>query len=271
MLLPPGVDPAVIERLPLAQKLELLALLEEKQRRLGQKAFFHLYPEKPSIWTGPEVCGGALSPGRIIHGRDGYRKHLEFFKAGARYRERCAMCANRVGKTFGMGGYEMSAHLTGLYPDWWEGRRFPGPIRAWAAGKTNETTRDIVQATLLGEVVSGTRKALSGTGIIPGDCIDMARITWKMGVADLVDTIRVKHVSGGWSLLGLKSYQQGRGSFEGTAQHVIWLDEEPDAAVYGECLIRTATTGGIVMITFTPLLGLSEVVLQFMPGDQRPD
>ncbi len=31
----------------------------------------------------------------------------------------------------------------GRYPDWWEGRRFSGPVRAWAAGKTNETTRDV--------------------------------------------------------------------------------------------------------------------------------
>jgi phage terminase large subunit-like protein len=140
----------------------------------------------------------------------------------------------------------------------------------WAAGKTNETTRDIVQTTLLGEVIPGVRKGVSGTGIIPGDTIDLGRIAWKQGVADLVDTVRIKHVSGGHSLLGLKSYQQGRGAFEGTAQHGIWLDEEPDLDVYGECLIRTATTGGIILITFTPLLGLSEVVLQFMPADMRP-
>jgi hypothetical protein len=53
------------------------------------------------------------------------------------------MAANRVGKTEGAGGYEMTCHLTGRYPDWWEGRRFSGPVRAWAAGKTNETTRDV--------------------------------------------------------------------------------------------------------------------------------
>jgi phage terminase large subunit-like protein len=31
-------------------------------------------------------------------------------------------------------------------------------------------------------------------------------------------------------------------------------------------LIRTATTGGIVMLTFTPLQGLTKTVKQFMPG-----
>ncbi len=80
----------------------------------------------------------------------------------------------------------------------------------------------------------------------------------------------MRHASGGWSVLGLKAYNQGRGSFEGTAQHVIWLDEEPPMDVYGECLIRTATTDGIVMLTFTPLAGMSEVVLGFLPAEMRP-
>ena len=51
----------------------------------------------------------------------------------------------------------------------------------------------------------------------------------------------------------------------------IWLDEAPPMDVYGECLIRTATTNGIIMLTFTPLLGMSEVVLQFMSVEFRPD
>ena len=63
---------------------------------------------------------------------------------------------------------------------------------------------------------------------------------------------------------------QGPGSFEGTAQHGIWLDEEPPMDVYGECVIRTMTTDGIILITFTPLAGLSEVVMGFLPDEMRP-
>ena len=95
----------------------------------------------------------------------------------------------------------------------------------------------------------------------------LGKISWRQGVTDLIDTIRVRHRTGGWSKLGFKSYQQGRGSFEGTSKHIIWFDEEPPIEVYGEGLIRTATTGGIVMLTFTPLEGLSETVMQFLPGD----
>jgi len=181
------------------------------------------------------------------------------------------MAANRVGKTLGGGGYETALHLTGRYPDWWVGRRFKHAVSWWAAGKTNESTRDVVQACLLGEVVETEgRKSVSGTGLIPGELLN-PRISWKQGVADLVDTIRVKHVTGKWSYLAFKSYQQGRGSFEGVAQHGIWFDEEPPLDVYSEALIRTATTQGITMITFTPLEGMSETVLSFMPAEQRPD
>lgn len=201
--------------------------------------------------------------------RELYPKHLEFFRVGATWRERCFMAANRVGKTVA-GGYEMTCHLTGLYPEWWEGRRFRNPVRAWAAGDTNETTRDIIQLELLGQVVGvdGGRKGLDGSGLIPRDCIGQPK--WKQGVQDLIDTIPVLHVSGGWSMIGFKSFDQGRRAFQGTAKEVIWLDEECPEDVYGECLIRTATTRGLLMTTFTPLSGLTETVLQFLPGEMRP-
>lgn len=197
--------------------------------------------------------------------RELYPIHCEFFKAGAKYRERLLMAANRFGKTIAA-GFEVSAHLTGNYPHWWEGRRFDHPIEAWAAGDTNETTRDIIQKTLLGEVAwRDGRKCHDGVGIIPYAAHGSTR--WKTGVPDLVDYIEIKHASGGWSRLGFKSYDQGRRVFQGTAKHLIWLDEECPMDVYGECLIRTATTRGIMLLTFTPLLGMSELVRSFLQPD----
>jgi len=177
---------------------------------------------------------------------------------------------HNTGKTTAA-GYETACHLTGRYPEWWIGRRFHHPIRAWAAGDYNETTRDIVQKELLGEIdwTSG-RKGVDGSGVIPREYImqNSGMLTWKAGVADLIDTVKVRHKSGGMSTLGLKSYMQGRKSFQGTRQHLIWFDEEPPQDVYGEALIRTATTGGITMLSFTPLSGHSDVVQGFLP---RPD
>ena len=49
------------------------------------------------------------------------------------------------------------------------------------------------------------------------------------------------------------------------------MDEEPDLNIYTECLTRTMTTNGMVICTFTPLLGLSDVVLLFLPGGKLPE
>jgi len=190
--------------------------------------------------------------------RELYPRHLEFFEAGTTHRERLMLAANRVGKTEGVGGYELSLHLTGQYPDWWKGRRFNRPVRAWAAGDTSETVRDILQRKLMGPVGSW------GTGLLPGDTIE--RVVRSAGQVDTAKVLYIKHVSGSTSTLVFKSYDQRRESFQGTEQDIIWLDEEPSLDIYTECLLRTMTNNGMIMLTFTPLLGMSEVVLAFLPG-----
>jgi phage terminase large subunit-like protein len=235
-----------LSKLSAEEKLELIRILEERVNNASANKIKLMYPD-----TGPLR-------------RELYAKHMEFFAAGKDYRERCFMAANRVGKTEGAGGYETALHLTGQYPDWWPGRRFPHEIDAWVAGKTNETTRDIVQQKLFGRVtfVKG-EKCFSGTGLIPRETI--GKIAWKSGTQDLADTVEIKHLSGFTSKVGLKSYQQGRGAFEGTEKHVVWLDEEPPLEIYDECKIRTATVGGMVYMTYTPLEGASDTVMLFLP------
>ena len=171
-----------------------------------------------------------------------------------------------------MGGYELALHLTGRYPEWWPGHRFDRPIEAWAAGKTNETTRDIIQReTLFGPIKwFGRKKGVSGTGLIPAEDIDQETITWKRGIADFIDTIQIKSRFGGWSSLGIKSYEQGRGAFEGTAKDFIWDDEEPPLEIYTEQSIRLMTKSGLSALTFTPLEGMSDVVQAFLPGGRLP-
>lgn len=217
--------------------------------------------------------------------RELYPRHIQFFTAGGHHdpmpmwcpegcdgtphRDRLMLAANRIGKTESIGGFETALHLTGRYPDWWPGFRFSNPIECWAAGKSNETTRDIIQRKLLGKpAFKMGRKALDGRGLIPA--ADIGFPAWKRGIQDLVDTVPIKHRSGGWSLLGIKSYEQGRGAFEGTEKDVIWLDEEPPLEVYIECGVRLMTRKGLLLLTFTPLEGMSEVVLQFLPNGAVP-
>lgn len=224
----------------------LAAAIAEKNRRMRENKISTYYPD-----TGPLR-------------RELYPKHTQFFEAGSVYRERMMMAANRIGKTEGVGGYELVLHLTGQYPPWWTGRRFNRPIKAWAAGDTGKTVRDILQEKILGPVGS------FGTGLIPKACIN--KVLNKVGIADAVEIVSVKHISGGNSRLTFKSYDQRREAFQGTEQDVILLDEEPPMDVYTECLMRTMTNNGMVMLTFTPLMGMSEVVLSILPkGTESED
>lgn len=204
---------------------------------------------------------GRLFPDDGERRRELYQKHLEFFAAGSRYKERLFMAANRVGKTTA-GAYEVACHLTGRYPGWWQGRRFNGPVEIWACGSTTETTRDIVQRELFGPI------SAIGTGMIPGDVI-AAKPRSRANVADALESAWIKHATGGYSAIALKTYAQGRTSFEGTAKHVIWCDEEPPLDCYTEMLFRTATTRGILLTTFTPLQGISDVVKSFLEPEKE--
>lgn len=238
----PNFTPEQLQALPTEQLQEVLELTEQFQRLTERQKIDGYYPD--------------LGPLR----RELYPKHLQFFAAGAREKERCMLAANRVGKTEGVGGYELTLHLTGDYPAWWVGRRFTRATKWWAAGDTSKTVRDILQAKLLGPPGNAEKV---GTGLIPADRI--IRTTPKPGIPDAVESIHVHHASGGTSVLQLKSYDQGREAFQGTEQDGVLLDEEPPLEIYIECVIRTMTTNGLVMCTFTPLEGLSETVLHFLP------
>lgn len=163
------------------------------------------------------------------------------------------------------GSAEVAIHATGRYPSWWNGKVFPEATSGWCSGVTGEVTRDTIQRLLLGPL--GER----GTGFIPKEAIiDVAN---ARGQSDLADTILVKHVSGGRSRIKLKYYEQGREKFQADTLDWAWNDEEPPEDIYTEILTRTNATGGIVWTTFTPLLGMSNVVRRFMmePSAHRID
>jgi phage terminase large subunit-like protein len=213
-----------------ADKVDVLTkrLLAEQQRRLVENKLAHYKP---------------------------YPRQIDFHNAGATHRERLLCAGNQLGKTTA-GGLELAMHATGRYPDWWQGKRFDRPITAWACGTTGETTRDTVQRILVG------RPDTRGTGAIPKECL--GELVPARGVADLLDTIKVKHISGGVSTIGLKSYVSGRERFQGETLDCVWLDEECAPEIYTECLTRTNVGSNPVFMTFTPLLGVSEVVRRFL-------
>lgn len=186
-------------------------------------------------------------------------KHKAFFDATKLYREILLLGGNRSGKTRS-GAFICAVLATGLYPDWWEGVRFDGPVNIWAVGKTGQTTRDTVQEALIGPVGN------EGTGMIPLHCL--GKKVRLPGTPNAYDTVEVLHTSGKWSTIGFKSYKQETPSFYGTARHLVWLDEPAPEDIYNECLIRTSVlTGGgegRVIHTITPKEGLTRLLADFL-------
>lgn len=201
-----------------------------------------------------------------------YDWQKDFHAVGVDNQERMLSAGNRTGKTYS-GAAEVAFHLTGLYPDWWQGFRLKKPPLVWVGSQTNEQSRDVTQKELLGGLDEDW-----GHGAIPKFALGKYN-TRQAGIGDVVDTVDVT-----WhhnndeskpakkkSKLQFKSYEQGWKKFQGTAPDFIWLDEEPDYKIFTECQTRMGTSRGRMIVTFTPLSGQTDLVLYFQqehPGTQ---
>lgn len=196
-----------------------------------------------------------------------YPFQTKMFDAGSKHIARFACVGNRCGKTHS-GCMELSYHLTGRYPTmathgWeWNGHKFTNPTRCWAIGITGETTRKVLQLELIGTMDIRDTK-LIGTGTLPLDAIDIDTIE-KDGPASKV--LKIKHVSGGYSILEFRSTQQGHMALAGAAVDFILMDEEDEhdsLAIYSQGMTRLATTNGKMLITATPENGVSDLIQKF--------
>lgn len=226
-----------LSKLSRKQKIELLALLEEKERR----QFVYRYK--------------TFSEGL-------YPWQKKFIRLTSDYSQVCLMAANRVGKTR-TGTYIDSIHALGDYPDDWEGHKFVHPPLIWCLGYSGEKTRDLLQ-----EPIFGRRSEDSWEGgLIPPDrIIGHEAMT---GTPNAMRTVYVKHASGGTSKVQFWSYSQGQHAIMGDSVDWFHIDEEPkDQAIYPQVLTRTATgdkgQGGRGILTFTPENGRTDLVIGFM-------
>ncbi len=191
-----------------------------------------------------------------------HAKQLAFHNAGKEAVFRLFTAGNRTGKTF-CGCIEDAMHLTGVYPEWWDGHRFNHPITAWVASENFEVTRNVLQRVILGGYSNdeGLVEGLVHSSLI-------VKKTPLRGVSGAVDYADIKHSSGGLSRLYVKSYQQGRSKFQSERCHWIHLDEETPYDIYTECQMRIADVDGLGMgrliVTATPLKGYTEFVASFL-------
>jgi len=85
--------------------------------------------------------------------------------------------------------------------------------RCISPASTHPGGSDILQEKLLGPPGG------FGTGMIPAHLIHHR--TAKQGIADALETVWVRHRSGGMSVLAFRSYDQRPEAFQGSAQHLI--------------------------------------------------
>lgn len=241
-------NPEDLAKLSAKELDELEALVDADLRLYRQTKLYRLFPD-----TGPLR-------------RELYPKHLAFYAAGATHLERALVGANRSGKSLGI-CYEVTLHLTGWYPHWWEGYRFEKPVTFWSAGEDGKSVRESLQVHYAGSMTE------FGQGIIPGNLIEGR--TMSSGHAEAIESLSIRHPKG-FSRLLFKSYEQGRKSFQAAKIDGIQFDEEPPQPIYSEGSTRVMATepgqeNGLVMCGFTPLKGLSEVVQLYMPGGRPID
>lgn len=186
-----------------------------------------------------------------------FQHQREFFKTGAADR-RGILAANRIGKTVST-CYETAMHLTGIYPDWWDGYRFDKPITCMVAGEGWSQVALVLQNELLGtQDVKITENI--GTGAIPRHCI--ITDTMRNDGANCIG-VEIKHKSGTNSYLLFANYTQEVRQLQGFKLNLAVFDEQPPDDFFSEIVTRTATTQGKVLCSFTPLKGLNGLVSKF--------
>lgn len=112
-----------------------------------------------------------------------------------------------------------------------------------------------------------------GTGAIPKECLPdfNGHEGWspRPGIPDAIGSLTVKHKSGGYSTIGFKSFDQRREKFAGETLDIIYLDEECEYPIYSECLTRTNATDGLVIMTYTPIKGMTNLSLRFFEEEHK--
>jgi len=189
-----------------------------------------------------------------------YPMHREFFKAGKDHKFRLLMAGNQVGKSLAC-CFELVCHLTGEYPDWWEGKKLTEPTNFWVAGENTALLRQSIIQTLLGPVGE------YGTGLIRHKDLDFESLSDTQKLTTSITSLRVKHKSGKFCQVDFKSYDAGRTAFQAFKGSIL-MDEEPSLEIYNEIITRTVALGdnALVMINFTPLKGEGELIRNFLEG-----
>jgi phage terminase large subunit-like protein len=214
------------KKLTSQEKRELLAILDERERRLKEcKADFY----DPWPWQ---------------------REVIEKTKE---YHEIAAWKANRMGGTLTM-AFVVRCWTTGKYPDWWNGRRFPHATRGLIVGSSGEQLKNAAQKILVGNVKTGLGR---GEINLPYPILGVEDIhesaDFSSDTRGLMETLYVKHIGGGVSVIRLMTHTQSQDTLMGDELDWVMFDEFPqNEKLYNQAIPRIETTKGIIMVWATP-------------------
>lgn len=230
-----------IKNLPVSQKMKILDLLEKRQQTLDRNIL---------RW-------GKYYGENSIFPIDKYPKQKIFFEAGKYFKNRAISGGNRSSKSFSA-IFEISCHATGEYPTWWKGYRFEKKnLTIVCTSDDFKTSREVVQSYLL----KAEEGAEIGTGFLPYDTINFEES--KKLTKDTYDYLMIRNNRGGHTKIIFKSSSQGADLFQGTRADLFFFDEEPPISVFAEAVMRTTTTNGLIIVAYTPLKGITEVVKMY--------
>jgi phage terminase large subunit-like protein len=244
----------------------------EKLTRVEQERFLELVKAKHDAETYDKYHTYFFQDHKINEkgydiSRKNYKKHTLFMGMGKLYRERAFIAPNRVGKSY-TGGFEVTAHVTKDYPEWWEGKVFPKhkQLEILVVGKTNNSLIQTTQKLLVGTTFD------VGSGMIPKELILADKITKKPNCPGGIQDVYVKDKYGCINHIQFMSSDVEDSVIMGRELDFIWFDEEClNSDLYDEAIMRTMTTGGCVITTFTPMDGLTKAIIRFMPGGKFPE
>ena len=177
---------------------------------------------------------------------------------------------NQQGKSH-VGKAKAAVHITGNYPDWWEGPRLEnvGDFTAFVSGVTAKTTRDLLidgnSADTMGLLGPGDDR---GSGLIPRDQILDIKLA-RGSVPGAVDHFKIRRRDGSTCTVMVFAYADGADRMQGYTPKYGFIDEEPKFEVYDELQARFLQSEGILDMVFTPLKGASQVYLDHEASDNR--
>ena len=260
----PNGETVDLDTLSDEKKLELLSILKQRQQQQEyEEHYCKFFQWEPY---------------------DFHIKALASFQDVECTEQTALMCANRIGKTYG-GGRIVTSLATGLEVpkkffkteqqyenyintlNWFRNQK--KQLEFWVCGEKFKSIRFSTQKELIGPLSD------PGSGAIPKEYILHVQKRPSSACAESVDYVLVKRVNQhgeevGTTMLTFKAYEEGNDGYMGGTIDFIWLDEEPPCYIYTQCVTRTATTLGKVLLTFTPEGGVTETVQKFLPENIKP-